>query len=223
MRNGDGKLIRATPTRLPGTNSIILKEIDVEGLKQPLVAQLRGQQLRGDWKKKKRQGAYPQSSGQLPDIGSSSTTARRPRDFVAAPGNPGLGGQPSLDADEFVEDRAGKESEELLQLRSRQYSLPGASDEIQAGEDSDAGSIRWKKWSGIRDNSFGEAGDNSTASLDRHISGEHTSLLGGTASSSLRPNQYMSLDIARFHETISISDDEREAAKSAELSSSKPE
>lgn len=182
VRGPDGKLVRVTKARLPGTRTIVVKEIDVEGLKRPLVAALQGQRMRSEWKKTTSYGSV--SSGQLPNV--EYATVRRPR---VAP-------QESLDDDDYAEDSADKETFELLRIRNRQYSLPppgesagssgGGGDDIRRG-------MKWKEWKPAPSDSSGEVSGSSSAGAEVQS----------------RPSQHMSLDIARFHETLPETDDEK--------------
>lgn len=181
VRGTDGKLVRVTKSRLPGTKTIVMKEIDVESLKRPLIDALQGRKIRGDWKKPSLYGSVSQSSGQLPNI-DGAPTMRRPRAFPLE----------SLDEDGYAEDLADRDSQDLLRVRNRQFSLP--EDDSSLADEAPA-SVKWKEWQTSRPDSPAVP---SVAS----------------SSTSSRPSHHMSLDIARFHETLPETDDEKDANRS---------
>lgn len=171
VRGTDGKLVRVTKSRLPGTNTIVMKEIDVKSLKRPLIDSLKGRKIRADWKQPSLYGSVSQSSGQLPNV-DEVQTVRRPR---AVP-------LESLDDEDYAEDLADRDSQDLMRVRNRQYSLP---------EDEAAPvSVKWKQWQ--------------AAQPDSPV------LRGSSSSASSHPSHHMSLDIARFHETLPETDDEKD-------------
>lgn len=177
VRGSDGKLVRMTKSRLPGTNTIVMKEIDVKSLKRPLIDSLKGRKIRADWKDPSSYGSIAQSSEQSPSI-NEVQTLRRPR---AVP-------MESLDEEEYAEDLADRDSQDLMRVRNRQYSLP---EEDFSSADAAPVSLKWKEWQATQPDSPA-------------ISGSSSSVLS-------RPSHHMSLDIARFHETLPESDDEKGA------------
>lgn len=179
VRGTDGKLVRVTKSRLPGTNTIVMKEIDVKSLKRPLIESLQGRKIRADWKNPSLYGSISQSSGQLPNV-DEARTVRRPR---ASP-------LESLDDEEYAEDLADRDSQDLMRIRNRQFSLP--QDDSSAADEAPV-SVKWKQWQGSLPDSPVVPGP------------------GPSSSDSSRPSHHMSLDIARFHETLAETDDEKGA------------
>lgn len=174
VRGTDGKLVRVTKSRLPGTNTIVMKEIDVKSLKRPLIDELRGRKIVVAPNNHSSYGSISQSSGQLPSI-DETQIARRPR---ALPVD-------SFDDDDYVEDLADRDSQDLLRVRNRQHSYQ---DDGSNAADEASISLKWKQWQGTRS----------------------PAVPGSASSSSSRPSHHMSLDIARFHETLAETDDEKD-------------
>lgn len=172
-RGTDGKLRRVPHSQRPSEKGIILKEIDVKKLKQPLVDILRGKKIRADWKS-------PISAS---DYGSTSDSARKPRVVGSASADVSTEiFEGEVDEDDYAEFQADRDSAELLLLR-RRYSLADGGISAQSAD----GSLLWKQWPGA--GGPGAPSPSSPPSVAHH----------------------MSLDMAGFHESLQLSDDEEDA------------
>jgi Mg2+/Co2+ transporter CorC len=188
VRGPDGKLMRITHSRLPGTRTIVVKEIDVERLKRPLVAALRGQKIVPDWKRTSPTdyGSVSFSSDHLPNVEYWRESSR-----PATPLPPKAQRDQSMDEDDCAEGRAGKDPKDLLRVRKRQYSLEPIIPDDEAGP-----SLKWKEWkSGVPDSP-----DVASASSPKSTCSK---------SEFSRPTEQATLDIARFHGTLPESEKEK--------------
>lgn len=184
-RGADGTFSRVPPSKRPGQKGIILKEIDVKKLKQPLLDSLTGKTLPVGW----RAGMVP------PTYGATSESLRRPRAAASGSASHSAGTvSGEIDEDDYAEFQADRDSAELLRLR-RRYSLRdggSSAQSIDAG-----GALQWKHWP---DGGPKPGGPNPAYVTTPNMSGN----------SSLQ--QHMSLDMASFHESLQVSDDEDGAA-----------
>lgn len=216
--------------RLPGTKSIIVKEIDVEKLKMPLVQRIREGDIVPDWKRQRSA-----RKARLRKIASS----RVPGDRVSStpelesnmPNHPALAGvapsatRPAADRLESLgDDEDGFEGmpetstdldqDASLRGRNRRMSMPLSSRNAGPGS-----SMAWSAWTPA--SPIPEAGAAETTSAE--IPAPHSELGAGLASeseallssaASVGSNQagygaaHMSLDMSRFPETNAFSDDE---------------
>jgi Mg2+/Co2+ transporter CorC len=211
VRGADGKLKRVTHTRtrLPGTSTVVLKEIDVDRLKQPLIASLRGQKLVPDWRRPVRYGSVSHAKSMPLDAadGGAPSALRRPRVAEGLPPSDNASDDPEAGVD--AEDVADLESQELRRLRHRQLSLPdpdaivpSVAEAVEPGSRASVRgtSVRWKEWTSGDPNSPSGEGITCAPPPARSESRKYG------ADGGLRP-MHLSLDISKFPETVQ-SDDE---------------
>jgi metal transporter CNNM len=132
IRGSDGKLRRSlnqssvlkqlVPIRASALTTIIVKEIDVDELKRPLVANLTGETLRPDWKKLSGRSSLrslPSDHGS-PSVPAALSSGSAPQ--LAARSN--ASSASVMDDDIYPEESTELETEQLRLVGNRRLSLP---------------------------------------------------------------------------------------------------